>query len=92
MVVFEPGAPASGKETLRAAFTQFAAANPAFTFGGHQVVMAGDIAVHIAPWDMTGTLPDGQVISDSGLSVAVMRRQSDGSWKMVIDNPYGDRF
>jgi hypothetical protein len=29
-------------------------------------------------------------MSGRGLSVAVLRRQPDGSWVMVIDNPYGD--
>jgi ketosteroid isomerase-like protein len=41
---------------------------------------------------MTGKSPDGQEIKQSGLSVAVLRRQADGGWKMVIDNPHGGRL
>ena len=59
---------------------------------GHEVIVNGDIAIHIAPWSMTGRTPDGQDLAQSGLSVAVMRRQADGSWRMVIDNPHGGRL
>lgn len=41
---------------------------------------------------MTGTLPDRTPVSQTGLSVAVMRRQPDGAWRMVIDHPYGDHL
>lgn len=54
--------------------------------------MLGNVALHLAPWTMTGTLPDGTPVSQTGLSVAVMRRQPDGAWRMVIDHPYGDHL
>lgn len=90
VIVFEPGKGLSDPEQVRAAFAEFAALNPAFRYGGHQVVVAGDIGLHISPWQMTGTAPDGTKQELGGLSVAVLRRQADGSWRMVIDNPYGD--
>ena len=51
--------------------------------------LGGDLAMHIAPWTMKGATPDGSIIEDNGLSIAIFRRQSDGGWKMVIDNPFG---
>ena len=90
VVVAEPGAPVSGKPALEAMFAGFIAAQARFTFLGHEVIQAGDLAVHSTPWRMTGTGPDGSPISGGGLSVAVLRRQPDGKWLMVIDNPYGD--
>ena len=57
---------------------------------GHEVISAGDIALHLTPWKMTGVAPDGSPINGAGLSVAVLRRQPDGKWLMVIDNPFGD--
>jgi ketosteroid isomerase-like protein len=82
VVVAEPGAPVTGKSALEAMFAGFIAAGARFTFLGHEVVQAGDLAVHFTPWRMTGT--------GGGLSVAVLRRQPDGKWLMVIDDPYGD--
>jgi ketosteroid isomerase-like protein len=39
---------------------------------------------------MTATDPiTGNPIEQAGLSLAVFRRQADGKWLMVIDNPHG---
>lgn len=91
-VLFEPGQPVTNDQQLRQMFSGMAAAKPAFTFADHEVVVSGDTAVHITPWQMTAHTPDGKEIKQSGLSVAVLRRQQDGSWKMVIDNPHGGRL
>ncbi len=91
-VLFEPGSPVSDAAQLEQMFAGMAAVNPVFDYAGHEVIVTGDIALHIAPWAMTGQTPDGQKLAQSGLSIAVLRRQADGSWKMVIDNPHGGRL
>lgn len=90
VVVGEPGKPLTGESQLRTMFAGFMAMKPTFTYGGHDVVIAGDVALHLSPWHMTGTGPDGSTIEQAGLSVAVLRRQTDGRWLMAIDQPYGD--
>lgn len=92
-VVFEPEAPVSDNEQLEQMFSGMAALKPVFDYpSGHDVIVNGDIALHISPWTMTGKTPDGQEITQNGLSVAVLRRQADGAWKMVIDNPHGGQL
>ena len=91
-VMFEPGVPVTEAGQLEAMFTGMAAINPKFDYAGHEVIVNGDTAVHIAPWKMTAQSPDGQEIKQQGLSVAVLRRQPDDSWRMVIDNPHGGRL
>ncbi|WP_428640869.1 YybH family protein [Roseibium sp.] len=91
-IAFEPGNPVSDGALARELFRQFGSVSPKFSYSGHEVIVEGDLAVHIAPWTMTGTDPDGNAVAGEGLSVAVLRRQPDGSWKMVIDNPYGSRL
>ncbi len=90
VVMMEPGQPVTGIAPLSEAFAGIAALAPDFRYSGHEVIVAGDTAVHIAPWQMTATGPDGTALSGGGLSVAILRRQGDGRWKMVIDNPHGD--
>jgi len=46
---------------------------------------AGDLA--LVHWAWTMTFPDGRVAE--GATAEVLRRQSDGSWKFIIDNPDG---
>ncbi len=46
---------------------------------------AGDVA--LVHWAWTMTFPDGRVAE--GATAEVLRRQEDGSWKFIIDNPDG---
>lgn len=87
-VVFEPGSPVSDRTTLTEMFTGMSGVNPVFSYSGHEVIVNGDIGIHIAPWAMEGAMPDGTKIAQNGLSVAVLRRQQDGAWLMVIDHPH----
>lgn len=88
-IMFEPGVPVSDREAQRQAFQQAFAINPQFSYADHAVFGAGDTALHIAPWTMTGTAPDGNSVRQEGLSVAVLKRQDDGSWLIAIDDPHG---
>ncbi|CAN0601260.1 unnamed protein product, partial [Ectocarpus sp. 12 AP-2014] len=58
-VVFEPGAPITDPAVLRQMFQGAFTLNPHFEYAGHEVYVQGDIAVHFAPWRMTGKSPDG---------------------------------
>ena len=91
-MVAQPGVTVSGTEALRGAFQQFLAINPKITVTGHETVQAGDIALHSFTWKMAGEAPDGSAIEQSGFSVVVLRKQPDGRWLMVIDNPFGDQL
>jgi uncharacterized protein (TIGR02246 family) len=51
----------------------------------HQV---GDIALKAAEWKLESTDPDGNPMTLSGVVAAVHRRQLDGSWRLLIDNPF----
>lgn len=88
----QPGMPAMGAPALREAFQQFIAINPKITVTSHEVIQAGDIALHSSTWKMSGKTPDGHPIEQNGFSVVVLRKQPDGSWLMVIDNPFGDHL
>ncbi len=88
-VVFEPGTPEFHSNKIKEQFQGLFGLNPQFEYFGHEVFINGDIALHFSPWKMKGTAPDGTAIEQSGLSVAVLRKQENGKWLMVIDNPHG---
>lgn len=89
VVVFEPETPVSDPAILREMFQGMFMVNPVFEYSGHEVFVNGNTAMHISPWSMTGTAPDGEAVAQSGLSIAVLRQQDNGDWLMIFDNPHG---
>ena len=92
VIVFQPEKPTSNRAEILAGFNGFFAVNPHFEYSGHEVFVNENLAVHFAPWTMTGKAPDGTDLKQSGLSVAVLRKQPDGKWLMVFDNPFGQHL
>ena len=92
VLVGQPGKPVTGTPALRESFKQFLALDPKITVTSHEVIQADDIALHSYTWKMSGKAPDETPIEQGGLSVVVLRKQSDGRWLMVIDNPFGDHL
>jgi uncharacterized protein (TIGR02246 family) len=88
----QPGMNAIGTEALRGAFQYFLALSPKITVTNSEILQTGDLALHSYTWTMSGKAPDGSPVEQSGLSVNVLRKQPDGRWLMVIDNPFGDRL
>ncbi|GLX77318.1 hypothetical protein tinsulaeT_06580 [Thalassotalea insulae] len=89
-VMFEAGEKISDAAVLREMFEGAFQVNPQFEYpNGHEVYIANNVALHLAPWRMVGQAPDGTTFEQSGLSVAVLRKQENGKWLLLIDNPHG---
>jgi uncharacterized protein (TIGR02246 family) len=86
--VAEPGTAVTGRERVREALERFAALNPTLTGEIQGVREGGDIALVLNRWHLDGHGPGGPV-EMSGMSADVLRRQVDGSWRVVIDDPWG---
>ena len=52
-----------------------------------QVLVAGDVALVVNDWVLTGAAPDGSAVRQTGRSADVVRKQPDGRWLVVIDKP-----
>ena len=86
----QPGAePLHGLDQIRAALAGFAALRPTLTPDIRKVVQTGDIATVLNSWTLDGTAPDGSALRLSGTSADVLRRRPDGSWGLLIDDPWG---
>ena len=85
----QPGESVSGRDAIRAALSGFLAVKPRMTGQIEKVLRAGDTALVANRWSLSGTAPDGQPVSMGATSADVLRRRPDGSWGIVIDDPWG---
>ena len=88
-LVVQPGQVIEGHAAIREALRACFALKPTMTLLKRQVVTSGDIALSVDQWALTGTGPDEQPIALEGTAVEVLRKQADGRWLYVVDNPWG---
>lgn len=90
--VFEPqiGVVLRGSAEILPALAELAALRPRIEYTGEpDVVVVDDIALVSNEWVMEAELPDGSMLREGGLSADVLRRQADGTWLVLIDQPRG---
>jgi uncharacterized protein (TIGR02246 family) len=85
----EPGRSVSGRAAIGEALAGFLALRPRMTGTVEQVLAADDTALVANRWTLHGTQPDGEPIEMGGVSADVLRRRPDGSWGILIDDPWG---
>jgi uncharacterized protein (TIGR02246 family) len=88
-MVPQPGHAVSGQAAIREALQGLLATKPVFKLDFRKALRAGDIALLFSRWTLSGKGTDGSEISLAGQTSDVARRQTDGSWLLVIDNPFG---
>jgi ketosteroid isomerase-like protein len=71
-----------GQDALRAELSRFADIKQVFRFDIKKVVQAGDIALVHNQWEMI--FPQRM----SGYAIEVMRRQTDGTWRFLVGDPF----
>ena len=85
----EPGKTVTGTAAIREVMADFIALKPTLKVDVTLVVQSGDTAVLYSQWNLTGTAPDGSAMDMAGKGQEVVRRQANGNWLFIIDNPWG---
>ena len=82
----QPGSLTPG---VRDALNVFISMNGKLDLEVTRVLEVDDLALVIGVWSFNGTGPDGEPVRLSARNADVLRRQTDGTWRFVIDNPWG---
>lgn len=85
----QPGSLVHGLSGVREGLAGFIAMKGKLDLKVTRVLEANDLALVIGVWSFSGTGPDGKPVKLASKSADVLRRQADGSWRFVIDNPWG---
>jgi uncharacterized protein (TIGR02246 family) len=84
-----PGQVVQGLESIRRSLQGFIDMKVKLEARVRRVIQAGNLALLTTEWSIVGTEPDGKPINLTGRGTVVLRSQFDGSWLMVIENPWG---
>ena len=85
----QPGSLAHGRTGISSGLAGFIAMKGTLKLDVTRVLEAGGLALVVGVWSFAGTGPDQRPVTLAGESADVLRRQPDGSWRFVIDNPWG---
>lgn len=86
----QPGVLATGLDQIGQALQGFLDLGGKITLDSKTSVVVGDLAYLTNRWSLVGTDPDGNPFEMGATTAEVARSQSDGSWRYVIDNAWGD--
>jgi ketosteroid isomerase-like protein len=89
VLVARPGLPMTGATARIAAHNHLLAFGLPMQARTRRVYAAGDLALLIVDWSIAGTSRQGYPIDLRGTATDVIRRNPDGHWRYVIDNPFG---
>src|SRR3954454_22539589 len=85
----EPGSLAHGAPGVSEALSGFISMNGTLDLQVTRVLEVDDLALVVGTWSFDGRGPDGEPVHLEARNADVLRRQSDGTWRFVIDNPWG---
>ena len=88
LLVTEPQ-PVRGHTAIREAAQGWLSLKGQMDLTVEKVYQSNDIAILFSSWTLTGTDPEGAPVRRTGQTSDVVRRQTDGAWLFVIDNPQG---
>lgn len=90
VLLASPGQEARGKNAIREALNGFLAVKGEFQLVTRPtVVESSDTALVMVKWTLKGTSAEGGPVEMAGQTSDVLRRQPEGNWLIVIDNPFG---
>jgi ketosteroid isomerase-like protein len=87
----ESGENINGIEKIREKMKGFMDMNGKLESNVRKIIPAGNIVLAYSDWTFKASGPDGTPINLGGTAIDVLRKQSDNSWLVVIDNPWGIR-
>jgi ketosteroid isomerase-like protein len=89
-MVEKPGRTARGEAEIRTALQSLIDSGVTLAIEVTHVIHASDLAFVVSAWSVAARNDEAMTTEVArGEGTDVMRRQPDGSWRFVLDNPYG---
>ena len=70
----------------------YLAMKPKFTMNATSIAYADNLALVRNSWTLSAMDPTGQPIAMAAIAFEVLRKQPDGSWRFLIDQPFAAKI
>src|SRR5262245_1722351 len=87
-LVQRDGGVATGHEAIRGVLGRLVGMRPELRLEVVKVIRSDDLAVGYNDWTLSAKAADGSPIEAGGRAMEIVRRQPDGTWRFVIDDPF----
>ena len=87
--VVQPGQIVKGLDNIRQSLQGFIDMNGNLQSDITGVIQTSNLALVNTKWSFSGTGPNGKSINIAGKATDVLCQQSDDTWRIIIDNPWG---
>jgi len=88
VMIQQSGSPLVGLAAIRAHLANILALNGQMEIWALSLDLTGGLALLLSKWTLHGEAPGG-AFERAGQTCDVARQQIDGSWQLIVDNPYG---
>lgn len=85
----QPGQFIKGRANIRQSLQGFVDMQGKLESKIKRVFQTSNLALVISEWSFSGTGPDGNPVNLASTATDVLRQQPDGTWRVIIDNPWG---
>jgi uncharacterized protein (TIGR02246 family) len=85
----QPGQFIKGREGIRQSLQGFVDMQGKLESKIKRVFQTSDLALVISEWSFSGTGPNSNPVNLASTATDVLRQQTDGTWRVIIDNPWG---
>ncbi|MDN5846541.1 MAG: DUF4440 domain-containing protein [Candidatus Nitrosocosmicus sp.] len=85
----QPGQLAKNSQSIRQSLRNFIDLKGKLDLKVKRVLQTSDLALVTTEWSCSGTGSDGNPVNMTAKSADVLRQQSDGTWRFVIDILWG---
>jgi uncharacterized protein (TIGR02246 family) len=87
--VVQPGQIIKGLDNIRQSLQGFIDMSGNLQSDVKGVIQTSNLAFVNTKWSFSGTGPDEKPVNITGKATDVLRQQSDDTWRIIIDNPWG---